>query len=148
MNNLSIYQIMHNELKGINSFEKFEKRKSKYRTKLLLIEYGYSDEWPRDRIEYIQTVISNYFNLSIEMIHEKTRKREIVQARQIAMYFSKNLTKLSLEIIGLKIGRKDHATVLHACKTINNLLETDKRFRFQVEEIEEIIMKRINNFVN
>jgi len=59
-----------------------------------------------------------------------------VQARQIAMFFSKNLTKCSLATIGSQIGGKDHATVLHACKTVNNLIETDKIFRHQIEEIE------------
>jgi chromosomal replication initiator protein len=60
-----------------------------------------------------------------------------VQARQVAMFFSKNLTKSSLATIGLQIGGKDHATVLHACKTVNNLIETDKQFKNQIEEIEK-----------
>jgi chromosomal replication initiator protein len=55
----------------------------------------------------------------------------------VAMFFSKTLTKASLANIGSQIGGKDHATVLHACKTVNNLLETDKRFRLQVDEIEK-----------
>jgi chromosomal replication initiator protein len=88
-------------------------------------------------IDYIQKVVCDYFNIAPEMLHTKTRKREIVQARQIAMYFSKNLTKSSLTTIGTKIGGKDHATVLHACKTVNNLSETDKRFKAQIEEIEK-----------
>ena len=70
------------------------------------------------------------------MLTSKTRKREIVQARQIAMFFAKNLTKSSLATIGTSIGGKDHATVLHACKTVNNLLETDKGFRVYIDEIE------------
>ena len=88
-------------------------------------------------IDYIQKVVSDYFNIPIEMMHSKTRKREIVQARQIAMYFSKNLTKSSLATIGSQIGGKDHATVLHACKTVGNLYETDKRFRAYIVEIEK-----------
>ena len=83
------------------------------------------------------TVICNYFNIPVEQIQSKTRKREIVQARQVAMFFSKTLTKSSLATIGSQIGGKDHATVLHACKTVNNLIETDKRFRIQVDEIEK-----------
>ena len=62
---------------------------------------------------------------------------EIVQARQIAMYFSKSLTKYSLASIGAQIGSKDNATVLHACKTVNNLKDTDKNFRQFVEDIEK-----------
>ena len=61
----------------------------------------------------------------------KTRKRQVVQARQIAMYFAKNMTKSSLSSIGAHCG-KDHATVLHACRTVNNLIETDKKFKASV----------------
>jgi chromosomal replication initiator protein len=53
------------------------------------------------------------------------------------MFFSKQLTKSSLTTIGAQIGGKDHATVLHACKTVNNLLETDKKFKGQIDEIEK-----------
>ncbi len=88
-------------------------------------------------IDYIQKVVCSYFNIPVDTIHSKTRKREIVQARQIAMYFSKSLTKSSLTTIGAQIGGKDHATVLHACKTVNNLMDTDKKFRLQIEEIEK-----------
>ena len=65
----------------------------------------------------------------------KTRKREVVQARQIAMYFSKKMTKSSLANIGMHCGGKDHATVLHACKTVDNLSSTDKQFRKFVEDL-------------
>jgi chromosomal replication initiator protein len=88
-------------------------------------------------IDYIQKVVCNYYNIASELIQTKTRKREIVQARQVAMYFSKTLTKSSLATIGSQIGGKDHATVLHACKTVNNLLETDKQFKAQIDEIEK-----------
>ena len=88
-------------------------------------------------IEYISKVVCDYFNMPVEALQAKTRKREIVQARQIAMYFSKSLTKYSLASIGAQIGSKDHATVLHACKTVNNLKDTDKNFRVFVEEIEK-----------
>jgi chromosomal replication initiator protein len=88
-------------------------------------------------IDYIQKVVCNYFNVPPELLQSRTRKREIVQARQVAMYFSKNLTKSSLATIGAHIGNKDHATVLHACKAVNNLVETDKHFKRQVDEIEK-----------
>lgn len=90
-------------------------------------------------IDYIQKVTSDYFNIPIDSLQLKTRKREILQARQIAMYFSKLLTKSSLASIGAQIGNKDHATVLHACKTVNNLYDTDKFFRNDVDEIEKRI---------
>lgn len=88
-------------------------------------------------IDYIQKVVCDYFNLPIDSIQSRTRKREIVQARQLAMYFAKKMTKSSLAIIGLQCGNKDHATVLHACKTVVNLAETDKQFRYWVEDLEK-----------
>jgi chromosomal replication initiator protein len=88
-------------------------------------------------IDYIQKVVCDYFSMPIDLINSKTRKREIVQARQLAMFFSKKHTKNSLATIGLHCGNKDHATVLHACRTVNNLLETDKQFRVYVEDIDK-----------
>ena len=88
-------------------------------------------------IDYIQKVVCNYFNMTVDKLNSKTRKREVVQARQIAMYFAKNMTKASLASIGASIGGKDHATVLHACKTVNNLMDTDKRFKGYIEDIDK-----------
>jgi chromosomal replication initiator protein len=88
-------------------------------------------------VDYIQKVVCSYFNVTIEAVQTDTRKREIVQARQVSMYFAKSLTKSSLATIGSQIGGKDHATVLHACKTVNNLIDTDKNFRTQIDEIEK-----------
>lgn len=90
-------------------------------------------------IDYIQKVISDYFDIPVEMMMSRTRKREIVQARQLAMYFSKQYTKSSLATIGMHCGNKDHATVLHACKTVSNLLDTDKQFNNYVSELEKKI---------
>ena len=73
------------------------------------------------------------------MLKSKTRKRQVVQARQIAMYFAKNMTKSSLSNIGAHCGGKDHATVLHACRTVNNLIETDKKFKASVLELQKKI---------
>ncbi len=88
-------------------------------------------------IDYIQKVVCDYFDIPIETMKSKTRKREIVQCRQLAMFFSKQLTKNSLAMIGKHCGNKDHATVLHACKTVNNLADTDKRFKGYVSDIEK-----------
>ena len=88
-------------------------------------------------IDYIQKVVCDYFKLPVESIQLPSRKREIVQARQLSMYFAKKMTKSSLAIIGLQCGNKDHATVLHACKTVANLNETDKQFHFWVDELEK-----------
>ena len=90
-------------------------------------------------IDYIQKVVCDYFDLNIELLKSKTRKREVVQARQIAMFFSKKLTKSSLANIGAHCGGKDHATVLHACKTVNNLMDTDKTFRGYIADLDKKI---------
>ncbi len=90
-------------------------------------------------IDYIQQAICNYFEIPMEKLKSKSRKRETVQARQLAMYFSKLYTKSSLAVIGNKCGNKDHATVLHACKTVKNLVDTDKNFKKHVEELNGIL---------
>lgn len=90
-------------------------------------------------IEIIAERVECYYNLPVNTIHLKTRKREILFPRQVAMFFSKRLTKASLGTIGANLGRKDHATVLHACKTVSNLIDTDKKVRSDIEEMEKQI---------
>lgn len=90
-------------------------------------------------IDYIQKVVSDYFDMPIELMKSKTRKREVVQARQIAMFYAKNMTKASLATIGAQCGGKDHATVLHAYRTVNNLIETDKQFRGYIADLDKKI---------
>jgi chromosomal replication initiator protein len=86
-------------------------------------------------IGQIQKIVSDYFQMDVETLQSKTRKRHIVQARQLAMFFAKKMTKASLASIGSQIGKRDHATVLHACKTVNNLASTDKTFKKYVEDL-------------
>ncbi len=90
-------------------------------------------------IEYIVNVVCNHLNIPIEEFYSKSKKREMVQARQLAMHFAKKYTKCSLATIGQQCGGKDHATVIHALKTVSNLLETDKQFRTLATEIEKNI---------
>ena len=91
-------------------------------------------------IDKVQKVVCDYFNISREDLVSKTRKRQIVQARPIAMYMSRNLINCSLSTIGSEIGGKDHATVLHACTTVNDLMTTDKSFRQYVTDIEKMLV--------
>ena len=88
-------------------------------------------------INYIITCVCEEMGTSQEDFFKSTRKRNVVQARQLSMYFAKRYTKASLVVIGEKCGKKDHATVIHALKTIDNLLETDKQFRAMAEKIEQ-----------
>ncbi len=93
-------------------------------------------------IDDILKVVCKHFDLEPAAIHTKSRKREVVQARQIAMYLAKNHTDFSTSKIGKFIGNKDHATVLHACKTVKGQLEVDKSFHAEVQEIESLLKKR------
>ena len=90
-------------------------------------------------VEYIINVVCDYFKISLEQMALNTRKRQVVQARQIAMYLSKKYSNASLASIGQQCGKKDHATVHHACKTIANQLETDKQFKVMFADIEKKI---------
>ena len=91
-------------------------------------------------IDKVQKVVCDYFNITRDDLLSKTRKRQIVQARQIAMYMSRNLISCSLSTIGSEIGGKDHATVLHACTTVSDLMSTDKTFRQYVTDIEKMLV--------
>lgn len=92
-------------------------------------------------IEKVQQTVCEYFNISVEDILSRSRKRNIVQARQIAMYLCRNLiSNCSLSTIGAEIGGKDHATVLHACMTVGDLMQTDKVFKKYVTDIEGELM--------
>lgn len=90
-------------------------------------------------VESIQDIVCKYYNLELAAIQTNSRKREIVQARQVAMYLSKKYTDASFSHIGKIVGKRDHATVLHACKTIKDQIETNRSFRSSVEEIEVLL---------
>ncbi len=91
-------------------------------------------------IDKVQKVVCDYFNITRDALLSKTRKRQIVQARQIAMYMSRTLINCSLSTIGAEIGGKDHATVLHACTTVSDLMSTDKTFKQYVTDIEKLLV--------
>lgn len=86
-------------------------------------------------IEEIQRITCEYFGIPEDLVRAKTRKREVVQARQIAMYFCKQLTQHSLKTIGLHFGGRDHSTVIHANQSVEDQLETDPKMRDMIEEI-------------
>ncbi len=89
----------------------------------------------------VQQVVCDYFNITRDDLLSKTRKRNIVQARQIAMYMSRTLINCSLSAIGVESGGKDHATVLHACATVEDLMATDKVFKQYVTDIEKLLSR-------
>jgi chromosomal replication initiator protein len=90
-------------------------------------------------VQKIQETVSDFYNVKRDLIQSASRKREIVQARQVTMFFIKKHTELSLSQIGIQVGNRNHATVLHACNTIRDLSEVDKGFRADIEEIERLL---------
>lgn len=88
-------------------------------------------------IESIQNYVCEYFEIDTNKVREKTRKQEIVEARQVAMYLSKKFTKSSLKTIGLQFGGRDHSTVIHAISTIEERLSTSPKHRRILQELEQ-----------
>jgi chromosomal replication initiator protein len=86
-------------------------------------------------IEQIQTTVSEHFGITEEMMRGKTRKQEIVIARQVAMYLCRELTKFALKTIGLYFNGRDHSTVIHAHKSIQDLIKTDPKFKNDIDMI-------------
>ena len=87
-------------------------------------------------IEEIVDKVCEHYKLDVSVLNSKSRKRELVQVRQIAMFLVKKHTEISTSKIGHFIGNRDHATVLHACKIVKDLIETDKDIKAEIEEIE------------
>ena len=85
-------------------------------------------------IDRVQKLVCEYFGIDQHRLHEKTKKREIVQVRQLAMYLCRELD-YTHKAIGLQFGGRDHSTVVHAIKSVNNLIETDNNYRNRVAEI-------------
>lgn len=104
------------------------------------INNGYSGRKEKFRvvfnIEYIKREVSDYFN--IKDLDKKSRKKEIVQARQVAMYFCNRLTKVSPADIGASIGMKDRTTVIHSCKKVRDLMSVDRGYKNSIEELKLI----------
>jgi len=86
-------------------------------------------------IDLIKDIVSEHFGIDIEDMESNSRKHEIALARQMAMYLAKNLTRLSLKNIGAAFGGRDHSTVLHSLKTIDNYLFTDSSFKNEYQSI-------------
>lgn len=141
------YSITDNvrELEGaivsIQAYESYNKQSVDINIAKQIIDKYVKNNKQDISIEQIKKMVSDTMQVSIEKMNSKTRKREVTQARQLAMYFSKQHTQASLVNIGKQCGNRDHATVLHAIKTINNLKETDKTFLKYFKEIEKKIKK-------
>ncbi|NNF56856.1 MAG: chromosomal replication initiator protein DnaA [Rhodothermaceae bacterium] len=92
---------------------------------------------PSLTVEEIQRVVCDYLKIPEDLVRARTRKREVVQARQIAMWFSKKLTSHSLKTIGLHFGGRDHSTVIHGVGAVDDQIDTDPAFREIIEGIKK-----------
>lgn len=108
-----------------------------------LIEKIVSNHKKDITVDTILDTVCDYFGFTKDTLLSKTRKREIVQARQIAMYLSRNLTGSSLDFIGSQMGGKNHATVLYACNTVCDLMATDKSFKQYICDLEKKLKHNI-----
>ncbi|HQU58351.1 MAG TPA: chromosomal replication initiator protein DnaA, partial [Saprospiraceae bacterium] len=90
-------------------------------------------------VDYIQKLVAEHFGLNVDKLQGKTRKRQVVIARQLSMYLAKNLTDKSLKAIGETFGGRDHSTVIYSCRTVQDLMETDAIFKDTVSELEKKI---------
>lgn len=88
-------------------------------------------------IDYIQKLVAEHFGLTVDSLKDKTRKKEMVMARQVAMFLAKEYTGHSLKSIGYQFGGRDHSTVIHAIQSVDNQMEMDNRFAHNVEELKK-----------
>lgn len=91
----------------------------------------------------IRDIVAEYYTMSPDLLIGKSRKRPIVDARQVAMHFCKLMTQHSLEAIGRRFGGRDHSTVIHACKAIQARIDTDPRFVEDLGRIDQILKNRV-----
>lgn len=90
-------------------------------------------------VNYIQNKVAEFFDVEVVLLKAKTRKRNIVIARQAAMYLTKEFTNMPLKAIGQSFGGRDHSTIIHAIRTVKNLMESDAKFYTKMEELQRSI---------
>lgn len=96
-------------------------------------------------VDFIQKTVADYFKVELEAMKGKIKKREIVVPRQVAMYFCKRYTQLTLALIGENFGGRDHSTVIHALEMVEDLMKTDVNFKVSVEELSKKLKSRVNS---
>ncbi|MEL6719679.1 MAG: helix-turn-helix domain-containing protein, partial [Bacteroidota bacterium] len=95
-------------------------------------------------VEFIQELVANHFDVPVDRLAGKTRKRQVVIARQLSMYLAKKLTDKSLKTIGETFGGRDHSTVIYSCRTVQDLMETDTLYNDTVSELEKKVKMSLN----
>ncbi len=95
-------------------------------------------------VDFIQKTVGEYFKIDLELMKGKLKKREIVIPRQVAMYFCKRYTQLTLALIGRNFGGRDHSTVIHALESVEDMMKTDANFKNSVDELNKKLKMRIS----
>ncbi len=117
----------------------FEPELSIERVDELLAHLVGAGETKRVRIEDIQRIVARHYNVSRQELVSNRRTRVIVKPRQIAMYLSKTLTPRSFPEIGRRFGGRDHTTVLHAVRKIEELISGDTKLSHEIELLKRLI---------
>jgi len=94
-------------------------------------------------VDFIQKIVADYFKVDIELLKAKVKRREIVIPRQLAMYFCKRYTQLTLALIGENFGGRDHSTVIHALESVEDMMKTDPNFKNSVDELSKKLKLRV-----
>jgi chromosomal replication initiator protein len=109
-----------------------------------VVQHFVSSESKEISVENIKHLVAEYFELPIEKLQGKTRKRQVVIARQLSMYLAKNFTTSSLKTIGSNFGGKDHSTVIYSIKAVQDLMDTDSLFKDTVSQLEKKVQLSLN----
>lgn len=91
-------------------------------------------------VNQIEKVLTEHFLMSIGQMGSKCRKRGLCYARHVSMYFLTKYSKMTMEAIGLRFGGRDHTTVIHAKKLIQDLMDTDDEIFIEIQSINEKIL--------
>jgi len=94
-------------------------------------------------VDFIQKTVADYFKVELEAMKGKIKKREIVIPRQVAMYFCKRYTQLTLALIGENFGGRDHSTVIHALESVEDMMKTDANFKNSVDDLSKKLKMRM-----
>jgi chromosomal replication initiator protein len=96
-------------------------------------------------VDFIQELVADHFKVPVDRLHQETRKRNVVIARQLSMFLAKKMTNSSLKFIGENFGGRDHSTVIYSCKAVQDMMDTDVLFKDTVAELEKKIKHSLSS---
>lgn len=123
INSLLAYSVVYNSNIDMRLAERVIKRAVKMDNRSLTVD---------DILEKV----CNHFNVSQAAVNSKSRRQNVVEVRQLAMYFAQKYTKMPASRIGKLVGNRDHSTVIHSCSKIESRLKIDKAFQAEISSIE------------